>query len=563
MNTEQAKAKLHRLIRARCPIIGVETSETRRFTEATVDIIDLDEQINRRNGKNVRKQLFTFSVTRGLNRIATHTGEFDVPLDDSENPRMGPAIIFQEINLVPALSDPNVSAYEITQTILENDAPTEDLPHGPQRLYILKDIHPYFDDPMVVRGLRDLAEALIKRHQTVILVSPDLSSLPPVLHKDVKVLAWPLPGDDELQEQIDSFCTNLQPDQNRLNGNKANLVEALRGLTMIEADQVLAEAVIENGVLDERATGFVISAKAEIIKQSGALEFYPPDVELGDVGGLENLQRWLRMAGSTNSLEARKFGIKPARGVLVVGVPGCGKSLIAKAMSKLWGVPLLRLDVGALFGGLVGQSEGQTRNALRIASAIGKSILWIDEIEKGLSSQGGELDGGTAKRVLGTILTWMEEHGTGCFIFATANDIAQLRPELVRRFTEVFFVDLPAPSERRAILQIHLRKTGRDPKAFELDSVVDLTENFTGAEIEETVQGALWSAFSAGSDVTMEHLERAAQQTVPLVTTMAEQIKAMRAWASRARPASDHQSTGRTLVRDTGAGTRSGALELG
>lgn len=545
MDTQEAKRKLHTLIRARCPIIGVETAETRRFLEAMVDIVETDANMPKRTPAP-RKELFIFSVSRGLCLMATYSGEFE-----------GSLIYDEQLVLEPG-PDPAFTAYELTQTILENDAPKPGEPEK-ARLYVMKDVHPYFDNPLFVRGLRDLAEALIKRRQTVILVSPDLSDLPAVLRKDVKILTWPLPSGDELGEQVESFIANLSGEQVDLNGKKPQLIEALRGLTTTEADQVLAETVINNGVLDERAVEFTISAKAEIIRSSSALEFYPPVVGLNDVGGLENLISWLRQAGNTNSPEARQFGIKPARGVLVVGVPGCGKSLTAKAVSQLWGVPLLRLDVGALFGSLVGQSEAQARNALRVAGALGKCVLWIDEIEKGLSSQGGEQDGGTAKRVLGTILTWMEEHGQGVFVFATANDIAQLRPELIRRFTEVFFVDLPAPSERRTIFDIHLSKAGR--KITDLDTAVDLTEGFTGAEIEEVVQSGLWTAFSEGRDLTTADLENAAQQTVPLITTMQEQIEAMRHWATRARPASKLQTTGRR-GNYQGATSRAAALEM-
>jgi len=552
--TEEAKAKLHRLIRARCPIIGIETAETRRFIEGLIDIVDQDEVLAKRRGQP-RKEVFTFTVTRGLARLATFNGEFKY--EDGS-----PAVLYDEMVVVEPGPDPAFTAYEVTQTILANDAPQPNGEGNLPRIYVLKDVHPFFEDALFVRGLRDLAEALIKRRQTVILVSPDLSGLPPVLHKDVKIITWPLPGADELAAQIDAFAANLGDGLVRLNGRKADLVEALKGLTTTEADQVLAEAVIEHGVLDERAISYVIEAKAEIIRQSGALEFYPPQVDMKDVGGLDNLQAWLEMAGRTNSPQAREFGIKPARGVLVVGVPGCGKSLTAKAISRQWNVPLLRLDVGALFGSLVGQSESQARNALRVASAVAPAILWIDEIEKGLSSQGGELDGGTSKRVLGTILTWMEEQSSGVFVFATANDIAQLRPELVRRFTEVFFVDLPTPSERKAIFEIHLRKAGRDPSAFNLDRVVDLSDGFTGAEIEEVVQGGLWKAFEEGQDLTEAHLETAAQETVPLVETMAEQIEAMRAWATRARPASTKQTTGRRQMVSHSGKTRSQAIEF-
>jgi len=551
VNTKEAKEKLLSLIKARCPIIGIETAETRRFLKGLADIIETDDL---RNPNRQRKALHTFSITRGLCRFATKTGEFEI------EPGV-PAMIYQERQDVPPGVDPAEDCFAITQAILEQDAPSQDGEGNEPKIYVMKDVHAFFEHPLFIRGLRDLAEELIHRQQTIILVSPDLSALPDVLRKDVKLLAWPLPGQDEIEEQIDLFSGQLVDAGREVDldqDQKSRLVDALRGLTLNEGDQCLAEAVIAHGVLDERAVEFVTGAKAEITKASGALEYIQAD---GQVGGLDLLRQWLVQAGRTRTAEARHFGISPARGVLVVGVPGCGKSLTAKRIAQEWQVPLTRLDVGALFGSLVGESEARVREALRIVTAISPAILWIDEIEKLLGSSGGEQDGGTSKRVLATILTWMEENrDSGVFIYATANDISDLRPELVRRFSETFFVDLPTPSERRAILSIHIAKSGRDAGNYDLTGVVDTTERFTGAECEETVQGGLWKAFQEGEDLTAKHMEVAAREMVPLVTTMKEGIDEMRQWAARARPASLNQPSGRT-VQQTGSG-RAGAIEI-
>ena len=560
MNTQEAKTRLDTLIRARCPIIGIETAETRRFLEAMIDIIEEDSKRVKRT-TSPRKKLFTFSVSRGLWQMATYTGEFTI--EQNDHTREVPAVIYDEKRILEPGPDPAWFAYELTQTILENDAPKAG-EQEPSCIYVLKDAHPFFEEPLFVRGLRDLAEVLIKRHQTIILVSPDLSSLPSVLRKDVKIITWPLPGADELQDQLDSFVANLDGSQVDLNGKSKELVEALRGLTMTEADQVLAETVINHGILDERAIGFTITAKSEIIRQSGALEFFPPETSMGDVGGMDLFKAWLHKAGKTNGPDAKAFGIKPARGVLVVGVPGCGKSLMAKAMSQEWGVPTLKQDWGAMFGSLVGESESNTRMTFKVAMAVGKCILWWDEIEKAVGSQGGERDGGTQSRVLGTALTWMEEEAAdaGVFIYATANDITQLRPEFIRRFTEIFFVDLPAADDRLSILEIHLRKSGRAPGVFDLSTVVDLTVNFTGAECEEVVQGALWGAFDQQRELTVTDLEQAAKETVPLFKTMKEKIENMRTWSTRARPASSKQTTGRQVLTQSAGGSRAAALEM-
>jgi len=250
--------------------------------------------------------------------------------------------------------------------------------------------------------------------------------------------------------------------------------------------------------------------------------------------------------------------LDPQRGVLIVGVPGCGKSLTAKAVAG--GTrPLLRLDVGALFGSLVGQSEAAARNALKTAEAVAPAVLWLDEIEKALGSSGGDMDGGTSQRVLGTILTWLEETEADVFVVATANDIASLRPELIRRFDEVFFVDLPQPEERRQIVAIHLAKRGRDPEGFDLAAVVEATTDFTGAELEKVVQAALRRGFAdGGREITTQDLVAAASETVPLSTTMDEGIAHMRQWANRARPASSKQESG----HQTAVATARRALEI-
>lgn len=517
MSNEKMVQELNRLVRARCPIIAIQTSETERVVDAIIDMVVYEAA---RSG-DAHEKLFSWTVSRGLFRILTQAEKVD-----GAQLHPGDSVKVQD----PAV-EPHVEAFEILQHIVDNDQ---------SGIYILKDLHPFLQAPEVLRSLRDVAEALIKQYKTVILLSPHLD-IPGDARKDVKVIDWPLPQTAELAEQVEAFIEH-QRVTNRLNGGQARLVRALQGLTTNEADQVLAQSVITYGQLDERAIDFVIQAKADIIKESGALEFYPAQVGQEDVGGLDNLKRWLIAAGLANTQDAQAFGMKPARGVLTVGVPGCGKSLTAKMVSSLWNVPLLRLDIGALFGGLVGQSEQQTRDALKIARAVAPCVLWIDEIEKALGSQGGEQDGGTSARVLGSILTWMEENtGSGVFIFATANDISKLRPELIRRFSEKFFVDLPVTAERATILTIHLQKAKRNPDDFDIQAIAEAMQDFTGAEIEETVQQALWRAFPEHRDINTDDLLVVAAETVPLATTMAEQINAMRSWATRAKNASSAQ----------------------
>jgi ATP-dependent 26S proteasome regulatory subunit len=442
----------------------------------------------------------------------------------------------------PATADPLAAL----QAVIADGAPTDEAPNGPPALYLFKDLHPFVAgeraDHVVIRALRDIAGTLIKRHQSVLLLSPHLD-VPADLEKDVVTVDFPLPSAEELAEQMAAFIDNLTVPC-ELNGSRRDVIRALQGLTAVEADAVLAQAVIALGHLDTDAIPFILEAKAEIIRNSGALEYYPEQASYTDIGGLDLLKAWCRESEIAFSDEARAFGVKPDKGVVIVGVPGCGKSLTAKAVAG-GARPLLRLDVGALFGSLVGQSEAQTRNALKVAEAVAPCVLWIDEIEKALGGGGGELDGGTSVRVLGTILTWMEETTAPVFIVATANDIGTLRPELIRRFSEVFFVDLPQEAERREILAIHLGKRGRDPAGFDLARLADATEHFTGSELEKVVLAALRRAFAAEKDdIDTADLLAAADEMIPLASTMRDGIEAMRSWATRARPASSRQQTG-------------------
>jgi len=522
VNGQETAQRIDRLIRAQYPIVAIQSHEENRVQDHIVAIAEAQG-----------KPLYAWTISQGLQQISPEP-KSDQPMDWRE------------------LSDP-VAALQHVITAGKPDEDDEDHPHGEPALYLFKDLHPYLAgeraDPVVVRALRDVAATLISRHQTVILISPQLQ-IPADIEKDIMTIDFTLPTAEELADQVDRSIDNLPSHiECNLNGGREDVIRALQGLTAVEADAALAQAVIALGHLDTDAIPYILEAKAEIIRQSGALEYYPEQANYADIGGLDLLKSWCSESETAFSAEAAEFGVEPDRGVLIVGVPGCGKSLTAKAIAG--GTrPLLRLDVGALFGSLVGQSEAQTRNALKVAEAIAPCVLWIDEIEKALGGGGGELDGGTSVRVLGTILTWMEETTAPVFIVATANDISSLRPELIRRFSEVFFVDLPQAGERAEILGIHLGKRRRDPEDFDLIDIVGATHDFTGSELEKVVQSALRRAFAnGGHEITTDDLLAAAGEMIPLVTTMKEGIDAMRTWATRARPASSRQETGHKVAR--------------
>jgi ATP-dependent 26S proteasome regulatory subunit len=410
-------------------------------------------------------------------------------------------------------------------------------------LFVLRDFHPFLDNAQVIRKLRDLAHDLKKSQKSILFLSPVLK-VPPELEKEVAVLDWDLPDRAEIDGIIGKLLGELpvgvDPGIAADPQGRERIVEAALGLTYIEAENVLAKSIVRCKTFD---IGTILEEKKHIIRKSGILEYYETRESLDEIGGLETLKAWLQKRRGAFTQKARDFGLPLPKGILLIGVPGCGKSLTAKAVGAAWQMPLLRLDVGKIFGGLVGASEENIRKALKTAEAIAPAVLWLDEVEKGFSGTGSSnmSDGGTTSRVFGTFITWMQEKTAPVFVIATANDVRALPPELMRkgRFDEIFFVDLPTRDERKTILDIHLKKKKRDGATLELPRVVEAMPEFSGAEIEQAVISALYDAFDAERDLTPEGLLQAAREIVPLAVTMKEGIDTMREWAkTRARPAS-------------------------
>jgi ATP-dependent 26S proteasome regulatory subunit len=411
-------------------------------------------------------------------------------------------------------------------------------------LYILRDFHPFLKEPAVVRRLRDLAHELRKTKKSLILLSP-VQKVPPELEKSVSAIVyWELPKRHEIEATARRLVTQAPEEtQRQIDSNPAfmeKVVEAALGLTEVEAENVFAKSMVKTRTFDIPT---ILDEKKQIIRKSGMLEYYEQTEDVHDIGGLEVLKDWLAKRRHAFSSRAREFGLPLPKGILLIGVPGTGKSLTAKAVGRLWEMPLLRLDVGKIFAGLVGSSEENIRQVIHTAEAIAPAILWIDEIEKGFSGTGSSnmSDGGTTSRVFGSFITWLQEKRSPVFVIATANNVTQLPPELLRkgRFDEIFFCDLPAAEERKQIFDIHLRKKQRDPAGFELDKLVAATGDFSGAEVEQAIIAALYDAFDASSDLTTERLLASLGDIVPLAITMREQIEGMREWArTRARDAS-------------------------
>jgi SpoVK/Ycf46/Vps4 family AAA+-type ATPase len=418
-------------------------------------------------------------------------------------------------------------------------------------LFVLRDFHPFFKEPAILRRLRDLATELRRTRKSLIMLSP-VKKIPPELEKSIAaVVDWELPS----RQEIEAIARRLVPQappatQQQVESEPTfieHVVEAALGLTEVEAENVFAKSMVRTHTFDVET---ILEEKKQIIAKSGILEYYEHREEFSDIGGLVSLKDWLVKRRHAFSSRAREFGLPLPKGILMIGVPGTGKSLTAKAAGALWEMPLLRLDVGKIFAGLVGSSEENIRTVIRTAEAIAPAILWIDEIEKGFSGTGSSnmSDGGTTSRVFGSFITWLQEKESPVFVMATANDVSALPPELLRkgRFDEIFFCDLPTVDERRQIIDIHLRKKKRDPGRFDLDRLANMTSDYSGAEIEQAVIAALYDAFDSGNDLDTDGLAQSISEIVPLAITMRERIEAMRDWArTRARPA----GKGTTLKR--------------
>ncbi|HZD04118.1 MAG TPA: AAA family ATPase, partial [Longimicrobiales bacterium] len=406
--------------------------------------------------------------------------------------------------------------------------------------------HPYVSEAKVVRKLRDLVAPLQATSSVVLFLSPTLE-LPRELEKDVSVVDYPLPTLDDIRSLFEvieeGVASNPSLSIDLGDEDRDRLLQAALGLTENEARNVFAKALARDRTLSVKDVDVIVREKEQIVRKSGVLEYFANPEDFGAVGGLDQLKAWLSLRSGALTKKARDFGLPPPKGLLLIGVPGCGKSLTAKAAAYEWNQPLLKLDVGKLFGGLVGSSEQNIRRTIQFAEAVAPCILWIDEIEKGFAGFRSTGDSGTSARVFSTFLTWMQEKSSPVFVIATANDVTSLPPELLRkgRFDELFFVDLPFPREREEILGIHLRKRGRDPEALGIDvaGLARRAEGFSGAELEQAVIDGLYRAFDRGVELDSDAVAAALDDTYPLSETMKEPIRAMREWAEkRARYAS-------------------------
>lgn len=516
MGIAERERELEILIRAKYPLTYILSWEERRIEAMLVRV-----------AARLDKRLYAWTVTSGVMAVDT---------------------------VRPTEVDPGArSALQVLDHI-ENSREAA--------LYLLKDFHPFLGshqtspDPAVVRKVRDLVQPLKESQKTVLFLSPVLR-LPPELEKEITLVDFSLPTLEELEDALDRVIRSAKSQGGlRLklsSEEREEILRAARGLTVSEAENVFAKSVVMTRQFDPEV---IITEKKQLIRKSNVLEYYQAVEEIAYVGGMADLKAWLDKRRLAFSEQARAFGLPEPRGLLLLGVQGGGKSLLAKAVSTMWKLPLLRLDMGRVFAELVGASEENMRMALRLAETVAPAILWIDEIEKGLSgiSSSGRSDAGTAARVFGSFLVWMQEKTAPVFVIATSNDITVLPPELLRkgRFDEIFFIDLPNLEERQEIFAIHLLKRNRNPSRFDLLRLARETDGFSGAEIEQAVIAGLYDAFEAGRDLEDGDMLRDVAQSIPLSQTVREQMTALRNWArTHARPASSDASSKRIVGSDS------------
>lgn len=420
----------------------------------------------------------------------------------------------------------------------------EKLPIKAPAVFILRDFHRFLDDVAIARKLRNLSRLLKSQPKNIVIISPQIQ-IPPDLTDVLTVLEFPLPNTDDIRTELVRLLSSTpQPPEER---TLDELVRSCQGLSIERIRRVIARAIATHGALRPEDVELVLEEKRQTIRQTQILDFYPTHERISDIGGLDNLKEWLIRRGGAFSEKARQYGLPYPRGLLLVGIQGTGKSLTAKAIAHHWHLPLLRLDVGRLFGGLVGESESRTRQMVQLSEALAPCILWIDEIDKAFSGIDGKGDSGTANRVFGTFITWLAEKSSPVFVVATANNIQALPPEMLRRgrFDEIFFVGLPSQDERRAIFAVHLsRLRPHNLDIYDMDRLAYETPDFSGAEIEQIIIEAMHIAFSQDRDFTTDDILEAASQIVPLARTAQEQIEFLQNWAAsgKARLASRQSS---------------------
>jgi ATP-dependent 26S proteasome regulatory subunit len=534
MNSADALQRLKVLIDSSTPIVAMETVEevrAVRMVRAACSALNL--------------AAFEWSIASGLMRCGSSVGEI---------------VTGHEAGIGAAGGYVPTEAIEQNAKALYNSRePAQMLSNlegiSIEAAFILKDLHRHMDDPVVIRRLRDVGQRFVTNRKTIVLTAPKLE-IPPELRSLVEFFELPLPDRQRLRQIIDETLVRIGKThtlQRKLDANGLDAIaENLRGLTEEEAERAVSQALVTRYALTPEVVTDVLQTKKSLLKRSEMLEFVESSDTMAGVGGLGNLKQWLAQRRGAWEDAAREFGLEPPHGVIILGVQGCGKSLCARAVAGEWNLPLVKFDTSAVYDKYIGETEKRIRKVFQVAEGLAPCVLWIDELEKVFAGSGPDsasADAGVSSRLLAAFLSWMQDRKTPVFVAATCNNVTVLPPELIRkgRFDELFFVDLPNQAERKQIFSIQLAKRKRNPAEFDLEKVSTAAKGYSGAEIDAAVQGALYAAYSGKTTLSTQLLLDALAHTVPLSTTRAEEIDALREWArTRAVPASKQDANSAT-----------------
>jgi len=519
-----ALERLKILINSSTPIVVMETVEEMRALSLVREAC---------SGLNLA--IFEWTIADGLVRSGSGVG-----------PALRPGLAGSDLRLRPDGSDssasPKTAMYNTTDPV-QALANLETMTI--EAVFVLKDFHRHMDNPVIVRRLRDVGQKFSANRRTLILTAPAIE-MPPELASLVEFLDMPLPDQDRLREIIRETYTRmasthtlkLELDSHGVDTMAGNL----RGLTEEAAERAISQAIVGRLALSPDCITDVLDAKKALLKRSEMLEFVDTTDDMSSVGGLDNLKRWLAQRRGAWDDGARQFGLDPPKGVIILGVQGCGKSLCARAVAGEWKLPLVKFDTAAVYDKFIGETEKRIQKVFRVAEGLAPCVLWVDELEKVFAGSGPDsasADAGVSSRLLASFLSWMQERKPAVFVAATCNNVTVLPPELIRkgRFDELFFVDLPSVEERKQVFAIQLAKRKRNPSDFDLDRIAAAAKGFSGAEIESAVQTALYAAFARkqelnNHELNNEDLLTALSSTVPLSVTRAEEIAELQAWAN-------------------------------
>ncbi|HEV2963932.1 MAG TPA: AAA family ATPase [Candidatus Angelobacter sp.] len=535
--------RLKVLINSSTPIVVMETVEEKRAV-----------MLVRAACAELNLPVFEWSIADGLTRAGVIPGN-SAPVASRVEPKARNASGGSESDRLLAYLMSNVSRPEAPSSsnpsIVNTKEPAQVLAHLEmmtiEGVFILKDFHRHIEEAVVVRRLRDVAQRFCTQRQTIVITAPSIS-LPQELTSLVEYLELPLPDVQRLRAVVEVVYSRLAKThtlKSQIDSAGIGAVaENLRGLTEEEAERAVSQAILKHYALCPEVVTDILEAKKNLLRRSGMLEFIECSDSLANIGGLENLKRWLQQRRGAWEESARIFGLEPPRGVIILGVQGCGKSLCARAIAGEWRLPLVRFDTSMVFDKFVGETEKRIKKLFQVAEELAPAVLWIDELEKvfaGSGTDSSSSDAGVSSRLLGSFLSWMQDRRAAVFVAATSNNVVALPPELIRkgRFDELFFVDLPNLVERKVIFNLQLARHKLNPANFNLDQLVTASKSYSGAEIDAAVQTAMYDAFSSKKTVTTESVLEALKSTIPLSATRAEEIQSLRAWSRhRAVPAS-------------------------